>query len=474
MTPLGLVTPHLEHGRSDPALAISAIPLYPSDAPMQRLDAGKEITLELDGETLPAREGEPVAAALLAAGERVFSRSVKYHRPRGPFCFAAACSQCLMRIDGVPNLYTCRTPARAGMRLERQNAYPSAKFDVFAATDWMFPRGLDHHEMFAGVPIAEQVMAKVARHLAGLGTLPDRPADDPLAAESIEVPVLIVGGGASGLAAAQIFAARGVPFLLIEREPFLGGRLAIAAPEENDPAIPDRSALPLGSVRTAATAIGLYDDEAGRFVAARQGPPEQLIKIYPRVTLLAMGGHPQLIAFENNDLPGVIAGRALSALIRKWQMVPRGKVAVVGAGRGLEATARLLQGSGAEVAAIIDRQGAANGALQGEPIKAHGRGRVIGLTIQRPDGVRTRLDCQTIAVCAPPAPSFELARQGGARIRFDQTSRLFVVEADQAGRTAQPDLFIAGDLSGPIDATASAASGRRAAEAICSELGTAR
>ena len=62
------------------------------------------------------------------------------------------------------------------MRLERQNSYPTAQIDVFNVIDWMFPRGLDHHAMFAGVPVAEQVMVRVARHLAGLGVLPEQAA----------------------------------------------------------------------------------------------------------------------------------------------------------------------------------------------------------------------------------------------------------------------------------------------------------
>src|SRR5262249_30721483 len=170
--------------------------------------AAKKISVDFEGESVPAIEGEPVACSLLAAGHAVFSRSVKYHRPRGPFCFAAACSQCLMRVDGVPNLYTCRVPARDGMRLERQNAYPSAEHDIFRSIDWLFPRGLDHHEMFAGVPIAESVMTKVARHLAGLGLLPDKPASQGLAPEVVSCAVAIVGGGAAGLAAAGVLTAR--------------------------------------------------------------------------------------------------------------------------------------------------------------------------------------------------------------------------------------------------------------------------
>ncbi|HLL54154.1 MAG TPA: (2Fe-2S)-binding protein, partial [Myxococcaceae bacterium] len=107
---------------------------------------GNPITVDFEGDSLTAYEGEPVACSLLASGERVFSRSIKYHRPRGPYCLAGSCSHCLMRVDGVPNIFTCQTPAQPGMRLERQNAYPSVKVDIFESIDWLFPRGLDHHE----------------------------------------------------------------------------------------------------------------------------------------------------------------------------------------------------------------------------------------------------------------------------------------------------------------------------------------
>src|SRR4051812_47967135 len=108
-------------------------------AEARRLPGGPErapIRIELEGEPIPAREGEPIAAALLAAGVDVFSRSIKYHRARGPYCLSARCSHCLMRVDGEPNVFTCVTPARDGMRVERQNAFPSAEVDVFHAVDW--------------------------------------------------------------------------------------------------------------------------------------------------------------------------------------------------------------------------------------------------------------------------------------------------------------------------------------------------
>ncbi|MFZ5468811.1 MAG: 2Fe-2S iron-sulfur cluster-binding protein [Myxococcota bacterium] len=438
---------------------------------MQRLSGtplGKLVSIDLEGESIAAVEGEPVACSLLAAGETVFSRSVKYHRPRGPFCFTGACSHCLMRVDGVPNVFTCRVPARAGMRLERQNAFPSAKLDVFAATDWLFPHGLDHHELFAGVPIAEKVMLEVARHLAGLGLLPDKAPPQRQPMLSLRTKIAIVGAGAAGLAAAEVLAARKVPFLLLEREDYLGGRLAHGAPLPSDPAIPAPSAMPEGAVHLGTTAIGLYEDAEGRFLAAVEN--ERLVRVDADRFLLTTGGHPQLFPFENNDLPGVFSARAVCALLRLHRIKP-GKVSVlVGGGEALDAVASLLAVSGIRIAAVIDPQGRSShpAALQATAVKAHGRQQVRGLTVRLGNGLLQRVACDLLVVCQNPAPSFELARHAGAQVEFREG--VFAVQADELGRTTQRLVFAAGEITGPMNAQAAHEKGRRAALALAEEL----
>jgi sarcosine oxidase subunit alpha len=437
---------------------------------------GRAITVDLEGEAVPAVEGEPVACSLIAAGEAVFARSIKYHRPRGAYCFAAACSHCLMRVDGLPNVYTCRTPARAGMKLERQNAFPSAKVDLFGTIDWFFPRGLDHHEMFAGVPVAEQVMAKVARQLAGLGLLPDREAPPRLPARAVRTRVAIVGGGAAGLAAAKVLADRGVPFVLLEREERVGGRLTRGAPLLDDPAVSDVASLPKGSVLTRAHAIGLYDDEGGRFlaVAAMETEGPRLLQIHADRFLLAPGGHPGILPFENNDLPGVYAGRAASLLLREHGVAPE-SAALVGWGPELHALAQLLEAHGTQVKAVVDLRGplpagAHSTACVGSDPKAHGLKKVGGFSFVRDGGRKKKVDCDAVFISIPTSPSFELARQGGANVHFDAERGLFTVEAQVDGRTAAPDVFVAGDITGSGTAKEAAAAGARTAEALVGGL----
>src|SRR5271156_4122582 len=81
-----------------------------------------------------AQPGDTVAAALYRNGQRIFSRSFKYHRPRGLLCVSGKCPNCLMNVDGVPNVRTCITPVHEGMKVRAQNAYPSLETDFLSIT----------------------------------------------------------------------------------------------------------------------------------------------------------------------------------------------------------------------------------------------------------------------------------------------------------------------------------------------------
>ena len=101
-------------------------------------------TFEYCGKPVQARAGDTVASALYRSGQRIFTRSFKYHRPRGLLCLSGKCPNCMMNVDGVPNVRACTTPASAGMRVRHQNAYPSLEHDWLAIAqqfDWLMPVG---------------------------------------------------------------------------------------------------------------------------------------------------------------------------------------------------------------------------------------------------------------------------------------------------------------------------------------------
>ncbi len=80
----------------------------------------RKVLIEVNGKNIEAEEGEPISAALMAAGVCVFHYTKKNRAPRGFFCAVGRCSDCLMIVDGIPNIRTCVTPVRAKMKIETQ------------------------------------------------------------------------------------------------------------------------------------------------------------------------------------------------------------------------------------------------------------------------------------------------------------------------------------------------------------------
>ena len=78
---------------------------------------GAAVTLQLDGVPLPARRGQTVAAAMLAAGRRVLRHTRKAGSPRGVFCAMGVCFDCVMIIDGKAGVRACMTKVEDGMQV---------------------------------------------------------------------------------------------------------------------------------------------------------------------------------------------------------------------------------------------------------------------------------------------------------------------------------------------------------------------
>jgi len=80
----------------------------------------RTIEFTYDGKTLAGLEGEPIAMALEAAGVMIHRYTKKYHQPRGVFCAIGRCTDCVMVVDGKPNVRTCITPLEGGMKVQTQ------------------------------------------------------------------------------------------------------------------------------------------------------------------------------------------------------------------------------------------------------------------------------------------------------------------------------------------------------------------
>jgi len=79
-----------------------------------------KVSFSYNGRHLSGFEGEPIMVALRDAGIRVHRFTGKDHKPRGVFCAIGRCTDCVMVVDGKPNIRTCVTPLTEGMKVETQ------------------------------------------------------------------------------------------------------------------------------------------------------------------------------------------------------------------------------------------------------------------------------------------------------------------------------------------------------------------
>ena len=85
---------------------------------------GNPVTISFNGRPVPAREGDTVAAALIAAGHPASRSTAVSGAVRGPFCMMGACFECLVEIDGVANRQACMVQVRDGMRVNWMEGPP--------------------------------------------------------------------------------------------------------------------------------------------------------------------------------------------------------------------------------------------------------------------------------------------------------------------------------------------------------------
>ncbi len=421
-------------------------------APSQVIDRERTFTFTFEGRTYTAYPGDTIASALAAAGVTTFSRSFKYHRRRGLLCVSGDCPNCMVGVDGVPNVRSCRAPAAPGMRVEAQNASPSLDADLMSATQLIgrfLPVGF-YYKTFMRPKALWPLYEDVLRHAAGLGEV------DPDAAPAYfdkiykHADVAVIGGGPAGLSAALAAADAGADVLLLDENDAPGGHLRYQADAETELAA--RAAAHANVTLMADTlAVGVYDH---RWVGAVQG--RRLVKLRAGALVIATGAYEQPLVFPNNDLPGVMLASGAARLVHLWGVRPGERAVVVSANpRGLRAALDLHR-AGVEIALVGEMRESPDGDLldalhaAGIPIetgvsveRAEGRRRVERVVLTVSGGARRDVACDLLALAAGYYPATGLLYQAGARPVWDAALHEFVPPADL------PDgVFAAGEVTG--------------------------
>jgi len=88
------------------------------DLRIKNIKRNKEVKIIVNGKEVIAYEGETVLSALIANGFKAFRSSAVENEFRGGFCGMGVCYDCLVKINGVPQLRSCMYYVKEGMEIE--------------------------------------------------------------------------------------------------------------------------------------------------------------------------------------------------------------------------------------------------------------------------------------------------------------------------------------------------------------------
>ncbi|MGE0718668.1 MAG: FAD-dependent oxidoreductase [Alphaproteobacteria bacterium] len=332
------------------------------------------------------------------------------------------------------------------------------------------------------------------------------------------VPLVVVGGGPAGLAAAIEAASLGVGTMLIDENPVGAGLIGMDVPlaygerldaaVRNKPRMLERIVAARPEIERAFEAgvdvqLGVY--AWGAFVSGptSRAQPRPLLGLadddrswlvsWDRL-IVAAGARDVGLAMPGWDRPGVMGARAFAAAVDLYGAFNGRRLVILGSGAIGLATALKARDAGLDVAAVVEVADAPQGPAAlvervraaGVPILTRrtvaaieGAAEVERVTLRRADdGAATEIACDTLVTAIDMTPNVELFDLLGCRIAWRGDAGGFVPETDGDGRTSSPAVLAVGDCTGIADAALldpeiAAAAGRRAARIAAADLGVA-
>lgn len=460
------------------------------------VDRSKPLRFQFNGRPMQGFAGDTLASALLANGVRVVGRSFKYHRPRGLQGVGLEDPNSMVAVhDGYghdPAIRAGQLLLADGLQARSVSGWPTSTFDIGAAAQLISPfikAGFYYKTfMWPGWKWYEPMI----RRCTGYGRPEMRTARRRRETRYHTCDVLIVGGGAAGIAAARGLLGSSLRVILADDQPALGGVL-----RWSHATVEDRPAASWSAYQQAALAgsdnvqllpntvvTGAYEGNLFTLLQNRHEigdaetlggvAMERMWQVRARHVVLATGSIDRPMVFAGNDRPGIMLAGAVERFLGEFAVAPADRLAVFTNNDAGYRTALAARAAGLEVAAIVDTRNAPTAAPQAE-LDAAGIRRFTGAGIIATYGYKglravdvaplaggrtDRISCSALAVSGGVTPLIHLAAQRGSKPSYDPLAGAFVC------RRLPPGWYGIGDVAGPCDMRQALEEGASVAEAL--------
>ncbi|MEQ1547240.1 MAG: FAD-dependent oxidoreductase [Chakrabartia sp.] len=411
---------------------------------------GATISFTFDGKKLTARQGDTLAAALLANGIGLVGRSFKYHRPRGIMTAGVEEPNALVTVGeggrSEPNSRATDVFVYEGLVAKSQNRWPNLRFDAGAVFGFAAPilsAGF-YYKTFFGSAKRWIFYEYFIRKAAGLGNAPTQADPDRFSQRAAFCDLLVVGAGPAGLSAARDAAEAGQSVILVEQDQILGASL-IRDPQNLDAAWINDTGQSIrkagGRILTRTTASGYWEHDLVTLTqriaepgqAPANGVAQRLWHVRAGRVILATGSIERPIAFAHNDRPGVMLSQAARTYVQRFGVLPGKRVVIATNNDDAYKTAQALNDAGADIVAILDARPAPAGQECGFPVyndavphSTKGARHCLKSVSALVDGSTKSWKADLLAVSGGFTPVVHLHMQAGGTLDWKEAAQAFV------------------------------------------------
>jgi len=453
------------------------------------IDRNAPIFFTFEGRRISGFRGDSITTALLASGETVLGRSFKYHRPRSVLSAANHDINVMVETEESTNIRGDVEAAEDGAMYRPVNVFGSVRLD-FASLLQKFKRFLPvgfYYKAFYRPKGIFPFWERRIRALAGLGRISTDWRPERRVSSYRHTDVLVVGGGASGMAAALAAAEAGARVVLADENARIGGSLHYQSLSDGSAkkslqqlvaAVTEADTI---DVMCGAEACGYYGHHLVPLVT-RSG----ITRVHAGAVVVATGVFEQPAVFGNNDVPGVMLASGAQRLMARFAIKPCDRAIILTANSEGYRVVLDLVNFGIEVAALVDMRAdvctpelLAQVSEKGIPVFSHsaiyevfaGRGgaRAVEICPLDDSGALDRsrrrlISADGVITSVGYAPASALLYQAGALLCFDQTVEQLVPGDLPEG------LFAAGRVNGVYDLADKCADGRACGTAAAAHV----